>query len=150
MDGDEFLFKYVFPEGIARQDAVAFAIELGDAKASETEMREYDAMLFYSPEKRDAFLAQVTAFFMSRDVNRMVNDDVARFDLTPELPKFRFPTLVLTGRYDMNVAASVAYGIHGRIPGSQFVVFERSGHLPFCEEPDAFLRTVQGFLTPKP
>lgn len=47
----------------------------------------------------------------------------------------------------MNVAPIVAYKIHQAIPGSQFAVFERSGHLPFFEEPDEFVRVMEQFLT---
>jgi proline iminopeptidase len=79
-------------------------------------------------------------------VNEAVEHDVSRFDLNPEIRKFKFPTLVITGRYDINVAPSVAYKIHKAIPGSKFVVLERSGHLPFFEEPEAFVRAVEGFL----
>ena len=57
--------------------------------------------------------------------------------------------LVITGRYDMNVAPLVAYRIHNEIPGSRFVVFEKSSHLPFTEEPDAFIRTIEEFLATK-
>src|SRR4029079_10279250 len=57
-----FLFKEVFPEGTARQDALAFAEAMGDSKASAESIREYFGMLFYSPEKRDAFLANRTAY----------------------------------------------------------------------------------------
>jgi proline iminopeptidase len=46
----------------------------------------------------------------------------------------------------MNVAPVVAYKIHQAIPGSHFAVFERSGHLPFFEEPDAFVRVMEEFL----
>jgi len=31
-------------------------------------------------------------------------------------------------------------------PGSRWEVFEQSGHLPYFEEPDQFVRTVEGFL----
>jgi pimeloyl-ACP methyl ester carboxylesterase len=37
--------------------------------------------------------------------------------------------------------------MHKAIPGSQFVAFERSGHLPFFEEPQAFTRVVEEFLS---
>ena len=56
------------------------------------------------------------------------------------------PTLVLTGRFDMNVAPSTAWRIHRAIPNSRFAVFERSGHLPFFEEPEAFVSAVEAFL----
>ena len=145
-----FLFKDVFPEGVEREDAVDFADTLGDKSAHQTQLREYFAMLFYSPEKRDAALAQLGDGGENVQVNESIVHDLDRYDLNPELAKFHFPTLVITGRYDMNVAALVAYKIHKAIPGSQFVVFDRSGHLPFYEEPDKFVRTVQAFLADKP
>ena len=141
-----FLFKEVFPEGVARQDALSFAETLGDKAAGDASLREYLAMLFYSPEKRDAFLGGAAAYRYNRAVNQAVNADVGRFDLNPELPKLRFPALVVTGRYDINVAPATAYRIHHAIPGSKFVVFERSGHMPFYEEPEAFLKVIGDFL----
>lgn len=141
-----FLFKDIFPEGQERADGFAFAEALGDKAASDAGIREYLTWLFYSPEKRDAFIAQVAPGVYTKAVNEAVDHDVQRFDLNPEIRKFKFPTLVITGRYDINVAPSVAYKIHKAIPGSQFVVFEKSGHLPFYEEPEAFVRAVEAFL----
>ena len=46
----------------------------------------------------------------------------------------------------MNVAPSVAWKIHQAILHSEFVVFERSGHLPYFEEPEKFVKTLEGFL----
>ena len=140
------LFKEVYPEGVERQDALGFAETLGDGAAAEASLREYMAMLFYAPDKRDAFLAAAPGFRYSRTVNQAVNADLARFDLNPELPKLRVPALVVNGRYDMNVAPATAYRIHKAIPGSKLVVFERSGHLPFFEEPEAFVKVVGEFL----
>jgi proline iminopeptidase len=40
----------------------------------------------------------------------------------------------------------VAWNIHRAIPGSQFAVFERSGHFPFYEEPEEFVRVIEDFL----
>lgn len=141
-----FLFDQVFPEGQERQRAGGFAEEMGDKAAIEANLREYLAMLFYSPEKRDAFLANIDPSVYKKDVNEAVGRDVNRFDLNPEIHKFRFPVLVVTGRHDMNVAPLVAYRIHQAISGSRFVVFERSGHLPFYEEPEAFVQTIESFL----
>jgi proline iminopeptidase len=142
----EFLFRYIFPETVGRQDAQAFAQELGDDQATAVSIKEYLSMLFYSPAKRDAFLAGAGSYSHRRAVNLAVTNDLRRFDLNPELPKFKMPTLVMTGRYDINVAPSTAYRIHLAIPGSKFAVFEKSGHLPFYEEPEEFLKVVQGFL----
>ena len=75
-----------------------------------------------------------------------LSTDLARFDLNPELPKYRFPTLVITGRFDINVAPSVAWKIHKAIPNSEFAVFEKSGHIPYFEEPEAFVQRLEAFL----
>jgi len=144
-----FLFNDIFPETIARQNAFSFAETLGDKDAGAASIRLYETMLFYSPEKRDAALPRLNAARYSPEINATLNTDLGRFDLNPELPKFNFPTLVLTGRYDINVAPSTAWAIHHAIPASRFAVFEHSGHLPFYEEPEAFVKVVSGFLGEK-
>ncbi|PWT89112.1 MAG: alpha/beta hydrolase [Acidobacteria bacterium] len=141
-----FLFKDIFPELVNRQDSVMFAEQMGDANALSEDLNVYMSMLFYTKEHKDQFLAKASTFKYSKEINEKLNADMDRFDLNPELPKFRFPTLVMTGRFDINVAPSVAYHIHKAIPDSQFVVFEKSGHLPFFEEKEDFLRVVQDFL----
>jgi proline iminopeptidase len=141
-----FLFKYVYPETQSREDGLAFAVELGDGEAITADLQEYLSMLFYTREAREAMLARASSLAYRQAVNKAVWSDLQRFDLNPELPKFRFPTLVVTGRYDFNVAPSVAWSIHRAIPGSELAVFEKSGHLPFCEESEAFADRVGAFL----
>jgi hypothetical protein len=46
----------------------------------------------------------------------------------------------------MNVAPVFTYQMYRAIPGAQFIVFEKSGHLPFAEELDAFAGRVESFL----
>ena len=141
-----FLFKNIFPETTAREDGLAFAVELGDEKAIAADLKEYMGMIIVSPELRERFIARSSSFVYRQAVNKAVWNDLQRFDLNPELPKFRFPALVVTGRYDFNVAPSVAWAIHKAIPGSEFAVFEKSGHIPFYEEPDAFYDRLESFL----
>jgi hypothetical protein len=50
--------KDVFPETTERREAVAFADALGEPGATQADLREYLTMLFYSPQKRDAYLAR--------------------------------------------------------------------------------------------
>lgn len=140
------LFKDVFPEGQAKADGFAFAEAMGDNEARDAGLREYFHWLFYGPDRRDAFVLEVTPVVYNHAVNEALERDLAKYDLGPELAKFRFPTLVITGRYDINVAPSVAYKIHRAIRNSKFVVFEKSGHLPFFEEPERFATTLDGFL----
>jgi proline iminopeptidase len=145
-----FLFKDVYPDVTAHEDSYAFVADLKEkdsAAAREASTELYESMLFYSPEHRDEFAAKMANDKEYYEINRAVNRDVARFDLNPEIKKFRFPTLVMCGRFDMNVAPVIAYKIHQAIPGSKFVVFEKSGHMPFFEEPDKFVKIVTAFLS---
>jgi proline iminopeptidase len=141
-----FLFGQVFPDVNERVDGFEFAAQFGDRAAIEGGVREYLSMIFWDPDHRDAFLRQVSLKGFSRHVNEALDADMARYDLNPELPKFKMPVLVITGRYDMNVAPVVAWKIHKAIPGSRLVIFERSSHLPFLEEPERFKREVEEFL----
>ena len=140
-----FLFARVFPEISERLGALAIT----DEETKRTAFMAYFSMLFYSPDKRDRYLAAVTAINANLAVGDMLHKDMERLDFTPELANFRFPTLVMTGRFDTNVAPSVAYAMHKAISGSILVVFEESGHLPFYEEQGRFVRTVSAFLSGK-
>ena len=140
----------VYPEVVEREKSLEFAVELGDKAAKDQYNREDFSMLFYSPEKRDAVLAFLATVKFNWEINEALSHDLARFDLTPQLSKFRFPALVITGRFDMNVAPVFAYQMYRAIPGAQFTVFEKSGHLPFTEEPDAFAHRVEVFLSAIP
>jgi proline iminopeptidase len=144
-----FLFSQIFPEITERRTGYTFADEMGDKAASDASIHDYLTMLFYSAEKRDAFVSQMGAGAYRKQVFQAVISDLPRFDLNPELSKYKFPVMVMTGRYDINVAPLVAYKIHEAIPGSHFVVFERSGHIPFYEEPDAFVHAAEEFLDAK-
>ncbi len=142
----EFIFKYIYPEGVERQGPLDFASALGDTAAGRASLREYLQMLFVSAEKRDEFMSRVSTYHYEPEVNQKLNDDLARYDMWPALANFRMPTLVLTGRLDINVAPSTAWKIHKVIPGSKWAVFEKSGHLPYFEEPEKFVSVVEEFL----
>lgn len=133
----------IYPDVAERMKGIQFGADLGDKAARDEYIRQDFSMLYYSPEKRQ-MLASVK---FNWEINDALSKDLARFDLTPELPKFRFPTLVITGRFDVNVAPVFGYQMYRAIPGAQFTVFEKSGHLPFVEEPEAFTSRVEGFLS---
>jgi len=142
----DFIFKQIFPEGTDRQGALDFADALGDSTAAAKSMQEYLGMLFVSGKKRDEFLSRSADYHFTRSVNETLNNELNRLDMWPALPRFTMPTLVLTGRYDINVAPSTAWKIHKAIPNSRWEVFEESGHLPYFEEPEKFVKVVEGFL----
>jgi proline iminopeptidase len=145
-----FLFHDVFSDVTAQEDANSFTADLHEKDsdaARDASTALYESMLFYAPEHRAEFAQKMASDKEFYNINRLVNEDVRRFDLNPELAKYRFPVLVGCGRYDMNVAPLIAWNIHKEIAGSQFVVFEKSGHMPFFEEPEKFVSVMNAFLS---
>ena len=134
------LFPQVFPD---IQEAQAKQPKSPDPEQG---LRNHFAMIFYSEEKRDAYLANAKDLGSSPQAGAAVRRATAKLDLTPELSKFKCPTLVITGRYDMNVAPLTAWNIHKAIPNSKFIAFEKSGHLPYYEEPDKYVQVINAFL----
>lgn len=93
-----FLFEQVFPESKARQKNLEFAENLGDKRAMDLSMKEYWSQVFYSPEKRELFLAKSVSLKMQYEILYAYEKDLSRFDLGPELAKFRFPVLVVVAQ----------------------------------------------------
>ena len=142
----EFIFHYVYPETVERQNRFDALAALGDPDGAKASLEAYLSMLCVSAEHTAELLAAAPRLDFSPEVNAALNADLANRDLWPLLPTFTMPTVVVTGRFDINVAPSTAWKIHKAIPGSRFAVFEKSGHLPFFEEPDAFVALVESFL----
>lgn len=148
-----YLFSEIFPD-LQDQRGVATSAGEGGGHTDITDAENADdtlgylKMLFHDPDRRDAFIEQAKAFPYGRSaaVGDAVWQSLEHVDLGPAIAKLAMPVLVVTGRYDANVAPVVAWRIHRAIPGSRFVVFERSGHLPFYEEPERFVREVEDFL----
>jgi proline iminopeptidase len=134
----------VFPDVL---EQIATREKNPTANATDQRIRDHFLMLFYSEANRDAYLTGVKDLESVPQVSAAVQKATRTLDLTPELPKFKFPTMVITGRFDMNVAPLTAWNIYKAIPGAKFVVFEKSGHLPSYEEPDKYVQVVEEFLS---
>lgn len=67
------------------------------------------------------------------------------FDATPWLPEVTQPALFTCGRFDEARPETVARHA-GLVPGAALHVFEASGHMSYVEEPDEYVRVVDGFL----
>ena len=67
------------------------------------------------------------------------------WDITERLGEIEVPTLLVSGRYDEATPAIVGQ-MKDRIPGSEWVLFEESSHMPHVEETELFLDVVGDFL----
>jgi proline iminopeptidase len=67
-------------------------------------------------------------------------------DFRKTLPRLQAPLLILAGRADGIVTPDLSEEFLRAVPGARRVIFERSGHLPFVEEPELYVRTLEEFL----
>ena len=74
-----------------------------------------------------------------------ITGTIRDWDVTARLPEIDLPTLVTAGRYD-EVTPVVAESIHAGIGGSEYHRFERSSHVAFWEERDAYFEVLSRFL----
>lgn len=68
------------------------------------------------------------------------------WDITSRLHEITVPTLLLSGRYD-EATPAIVETIHRGIPGSEWVLFENSSHMPHVEETERYLQVLDRFLT---
>ena len=138
-----FRFGDFDPDGGPPAPGVAY----GDTTHKRSEIEAYLAMIFVSPAKREAFIDTMrTLPPFAPDVNAAVSAELDTIDVGLRLERLTAPTLVLTGRWDTNVAPIAAWKIRQAIPGARWRVFEHSGHIPAYEEPQAFVTAMQEFL----
>ena len=139
----EFLFDKLFPEIAARRVADdSPAAQMGCKSDS---LDDYARMSYYDQRNQPRTAAGDDSGF-SQEVCTAVMLDAMKLDLFPKLRTLKVPSLVINGRFDANVAPTVAYAISKAIPGSTLTYFEHSGHSPFEEEPDRFELVVERFL----
>jgi L-proline amide hydrolase len=67
------------------------------------------------------------------------------WDVSRRLGEIDLPTLVMSGRYDECTPAT-AEAVRGGIRGSEWIVFEKSSHMAFAEEPERFVSALDEFL----
>jgi proline-specific peptidase len=67
------------------------------------------------------------------------------WDVTDRLGEIHVPTLVLGGRYD-EATPAITEALHRGIRGSEWVIFENSGHFPHLEETGRYLSVLSDFL----
>ncbi len=80
------------------------------------------------------------------DAGFALGGDLASMDYRPRLREIQVPVLVIAGRFDRVGIPRYTVQFQTLLPRAQFVMFERSGHMPFLEEPELHDATVRAFL----
>lgn len=93
----------------------------------------------------ETFLASVSG---SADVSGFIGHFAAdiEHDTLDRLPQIQSPTLVIHGDEDLITRPAYNRRVAEAIPGSEYVVVERAGHLAFLEQPAAVNGGIRQFL----
>lgn len=77
--------------------------------------------------------------------------DYVQRDYTPALPTISIPALVVYGRsLHMCYGPSIGRFMAANLPHSHFAILDKSGHMPFYEQPDEFNAVLTDFLAQLP
>lgn len=71
---------------------------------------------------------------------------LADWDISAQLDRIEYPTLVVSGRYDFT-SPPIAAELYQGIASSEWVVCEHSANVPHLEEPLRYLEVLDGFLS---
>jgi proline iminopeptidase len=80
------------------------------------------------------------------DCDFLIGGDMTNIDFRTKLKDLKMPLLITAGRFDRVALPRFSIQFKQYAPQAKFVWFEKSGHLPFLEEPDKFFRTLRDFL----
>ncbi|HEY8018361.1 MAG TPA: alpha/beta fold hydrolase [Actinomycetota bacterium] len=112
-------------------------------------MREQFPFHFADPldPRIEEYLARTADTVYAPDVLRHFSaEGYGGIEVEDRLDEVASPTLVLGGRYDRTCVVQAAEATAVGIPDSELVVFERSGHMTFVEEPERYVAAVRSFL----
>ncbi len=139
----------VFPDVVAHVKEESAKLEGqpdAQARIADVDLQEHMRMIFYSQEMFERYSADPAGLGLNAATGDAVGSAIAKLDLTEQMKHFHLPTLVLQGRFDLNVTPDVSWMVAHTVPGAELVWFEKSGHLPYYEEPDKYVQVVTTFL----
>jgi proline iminopeptidase len=81
------------------------------------------------------------------DCDFLIGGDIANLDFRTQLKNLKMPTLILAGRFDRVSLPRFSVQFKRYAPQAEFVMFEKSGHFPFIEDPAKMFEVLRRFLS---
>jgi proline iminopeptidase len=139
------------PEDLRRRVAASWEREPSVQTSEEFRDLMRDQFPFHFADPSDPriedYLDRIRGTVYSPEVLRaFAATDYGGIELEDRLGEITSPVLVLAGRHDRTCPFAAAEAMAKGIPDSELVVFERSGHMTFVEEPTAYVDAVAGFI----
>ncbi len=102
-----------------------------------------------SLENRQDIVEQLRQMISANHVSGIVGDLMAmeeRRDSTSLLQNLEIPTLIVVGEEDMASPPDEVQSMAQHIPGAQFTIIPRAGHVSNLEQPETFNQTLKQFF----
>ena len=101
-------------------------------KVPDTEIRKISTEVYFS--------------IIGRDADFFVGGSMIDLDFRRKLKDLNVETIIVAGRYDGVSTPKYAVQYKTFMPQAEFVMFEKSGHNPYLEEPDKFFSVFDRFF----
>lgn len=75
----------------------------------------------------------------------VIDGNLSSVEYADRLPQIKVPTLITAGDHDES-DPKMSKEMQEKIPGSQLVIFPKSGHMTFVDQPNMFIKTINDFL----
>jgi proline iminopeptidase len=75
----------------------------------------------------------------------VIDGNLTSVEYSARLGTIHVPTLITAGDHD-ECSPVLAREMNGLIAGSKLVIFPRSGHMTFVDQPGMFIKTINNFL----
>jgi pimeloyl-ACP methyl ester carboxylesterase len=75
----------------------------------------------------------------------VIDGNLTSVEYADRLPSIKVPTLITAGDHDES-DPSIARAMQALIPGSKLVIYPKSGHMTFVDQPVLFVDTINAFL----
>lgn len=138
-----------FPEKWARiEDVRARGFRSQDKEHQEVYQIPSGILYYFNPsnEVSGPFNTEVYYAIVGEDGDFVIGGDIGKLDFRRALSELKMPILILAGRYDRVSIPRLAVQYKRYAPQAEFVMFEKSGHLPFVEEPELTMQVLRTFL----
>ncbi len=107
----------------------------------------YDASNAYKV-RSDSLIMNTNVYYQiaGKDADFLISGDIGPLDFREKLKNLNMPILILEGRFDRISIPRFSIKYKNYAPQAEFVMFEKSGHEPFVEEPEKTFKVITDFL----
>lgn len=105
---------------------------------------------YYKPTMDDFARMALYEWKQDSDFNGRMSVDMGKVTLEGAFNDCPVPTLILESKWDLTWTADKPEVLQTNHPCSQMIVFEKSGHNPFADEPDEFFPALRKYVRELP